>query len=124
MVGVGRYVRERGRPATAPRRPSPSPTTGRGRASGSALTQVLAGRAVEEGISAFTALLLADNDRMSALLGEVGRVEVVEREGDSVAVDVPIDAGVADDPGLRSVLRAVAVEPTALARAPGARPGE
>ena len=56
---------------------------------------------------------------MAALLGEVGRVEVVEREGDSVAVDVPIDRGVADDPGLRSVLRAVAVEPIELARAPG-----
>ena len=34
VVGVGRYVRERRgtTPATAPRRPSRSPTTGRGRA--------------------------------------------------------------------------------------------
>jgi RimJ/RimL family protein N-acetyltransferase len=117
VVGVGRYVREAGDKAEA------AVTVAddwQGKGLGSSITHVLAGRALEEGITCFTALLLADNDRMSALLGEVGSVEVKDRDGEAVSVDVPIDRGVASDPALRSVLRAVASDPAAIARQPGA----
>ena len=80
VVGVGRYVRE----GESTDRAEAAVTVAddwQGKGLGGALTQILAGRAVEEGISAFTALLLADNDQMAALLGEVGRVEVVEQGG-------------------------------------------
>ena len=82
VVGVGRYVRDtddRGRAEAA----VTVADDWQGKGLGGTLTQVLAGRAVEEGISALHGPALARNDQMSALLGEVGRVEVVEREGDS-----------------------------------------
>ncbi len=121
VVGVGRYVRE----AESPDRAEAAVTVAddwQGRGLGGALTRILGGRAAEEGVTAFTALLLAENDRMAGLLGEVGDVEVVDREGDAITVVVPIDSDVSGDPGLRSVLRAVAAEPIALARAPGPPP--
>jgi hypothetical protein len=83
---------------------------------------VLAGRALEEGISCFTALLLAENDEMLALLEGVGTSRVTGREGDAVQVEVPLAPELRKDPALRSVLRAVAATDGRLAAVPGDRP--
>jgi hypothetical protein len=56
---------------------------------------------------------------MTALLGEMGPVDVTDRDGDTVEVDVPLSPEVTGDPALRSVLRAVASTPIDLAKPPG-----
>ena len=116
LVGVGRYVREDGDRAEA------AVTVAddwQGRGLGSALTRVLAGRAIEEGIARFTALLLAQNNEMFGLLEAVGEVEVRENQGETLQVEVPLSPEVAKDPALRSVLRAVAATEGELAKPPG-----
>ena len=74
---------------------------------------------MEEGITCFTALLLADNAEMLGLLDAVGEVEVTAREGDAIQVRVPLAPDVVKDPALRSVLRAVAATDGGLAKNPG-----
>jgi GNAT superfamily N-acetyltransferase len=116
VVGVGRYVRE------SPDRAEAAVTVAddwQGKGLGTALTRVLAGRAVEEGITCFTALLLAENKEMVGLLAGVGEVEVTAREGEAIQVLVPLAPEVVKDPALRSVLRAVAATDGGLARTPG-----
>jgi GNAT superfamily N-acetyltransferase len=120
VVGVGRYVRD-GSGAGAEAAVTVADDW-QGRGLGMALTRVLAGRATEEGIDTFTALLLADNDAMIGLLEGIGSIRVLGREGDTVSVEVPLAAEVAGDPALRSVLRAVASTPIDLARPPGEAP--
>jgi RimJ/RimL family protein N-acetyltransferase len=117
-VGVGRYVREPGDPACA----EAAVTVGddwQGRGLGTALTRVLAGRAAQEGIERFTALLLADNEQIQGVLGSLGEVSVTDRDGGAVQVVVEIEHELTRDPALRSVLRAVAASGE-LARPPGA----
>jgi RimJ/RimL family protein N-acetyltransferase len=118
LVGVGRYVRD---PAHVDRAEAAVTVADdwQGKGLGTALTRILGGRAAEEGIDRFTALLLADNDAMVALLEDIGPVEVTDRERDTVEVDVPLSPEVTGDPALRSVLRAVATTPIDLAQAPG-----
>ena len=119
LVGVGRYVREDDEHAEA------AVTVAddwQGKGLGTALTRILAGRAAEEGIRTFTALLLAENDEMVGLLEGIGEVRVSDRAGEAIEVDVPLYSEVAEDPALRSVLRAVAGQPIELARAPGPEP--
>ena len=70
---------------------------------------------MEEGITCFTALLLADNTEMVGLLTGVGEVEVTAREGEAIQVEVPLAPEVVKDPALRSVLRAVAATDGRLA---------
>jgi RimJ/RimL family protein N-acetyltransferase len=118
LVGVGRYVRDPEHPDHAEAAVTVADDW-QGRGLGTALTRVLGGRAAEEGISHFTALLLADNDAMAALLEDMGPVQVTDSEGDTVEVDVPLAPDVTGDPALRSVLRAVATTPIDLARTPG-----
>ena len=116
LVGVGRYVREDGDRAEA------AVTVAddwQGLGLGTALTRVLAGRAVEEGIACFTALLLAQNREMFGLLEAVGEVKVRENQGETLQVEVPLSPEVAKDPALRSVLRAVAATEGELAKPPG-----
>ena len=116
LVGVGRYVREDDDRAEA------AVTVAddwQGRGLGTALTRVLAGRAVEEGIACFTALLLAQNKEMFGLLEAVGEVEVRENQGETLQVEVPLSPEVVKDPALRSVLRAVAATDGELAKPPG-----
>jgi RimJ/RimL family protein N-acetyltransferase len=116
MVAVGRYVREEGDRAEA------AVTVAddwQGRGLGTAVTRVLAGRAVEEGIRCFTALLLSQNNEMFGLLEAVGEVEVQEHQGETIQVQVPLSPEVVKDPALRSVLRAVAATDGGLAKPPG-----
>ena len=116
-VGVGRYVREgdgdRAEAAVT------VADDWQGKGLGTALTRVLGGRAVEEGISCFTALLLAENKEMVGLLTGFGHVEVTAREGEAIRVEVPLAPEVVKDPALRSVLRAVAATDGRLASMPG-----
>ena len=116
MVGVGRYVRDSDTTAEA------AVTVAddwQGLGLGTALTRILAGRASEEGLSAFTALLLAENDSMMGLFEGIGSVVVDDRGQGSMQVTIPLDSEVAEEPALRGVLRAVAGEPVQLARSPG-----
>jgi RimJ/RimL family protein N-acetyltransferase len=89
VVGVARYVRGEGTSAEA------AVTVGddwQGRGLGTALTSLLAGRALEEGIDRFTALLLAENKEMIALLESVGHVTVTGRDSGTLEVEVPLEA--------------------------------
>lgn len=116
-IGVGRYVREAGTDEAEAAVTVADSWQGLGL--GTALTRILAGRAVEEGISRFTALLLADNAEMIGLLEGVGHVHVTDREGETLQVVVPLAPDLVQDPALRSVLRAVAATDGRLASAPG-----
>jgi RimJ/RimL family protein N-acetyltransferase len=89
VVGVARYVRDEGTSAEA------AVTVGddwQGRGLGTALTSLLAGRALDEGIDRFTALLLAENKEMIALLESVGHVTVTGRDSGTLEVEVPLEA--------------------------------
>ena len=89
VVGVARYVRDDGTSAEA------AVTVGddwQGRGLGTALTSLLAGRALDEGIDRFTALLLAENKEMIALLESVGHVTVTGRDSGTLQVEVPLEA--------------------------------
>jgi RimJ/RimL family protein N-acetyltransferase len=89
VVGVARYVRDAGTTAEA------AVTVGddwQGRGLGTALTSLLAGRALDEGIDRFTALLLAENKEMIALLESVGHVTVTGRDSGTLQVEVPLEA--------------------------------
>jgi RimJ/RimL family protein N-acetyltransferase len=87
-VGVARYVRTEGSNAEA------AVTVlddWQGRGLGTALTSLLAERALEEGIDRFTAVLLAENKEMIALLESVGQVTVTGREAGTLNVEVPLE---------------------------------
>jgi RimJ/RimL family protein N-acetyltransferase len=89
VVGVARFVRDEGTSAEA------AVTVGddwQGRGLGTALTSLLAGRALDEGIDRFTALLLAENKEMIALLESVGHVTVTGRDSGTLQVEVPLEA--------------------------------
>jgi ribosomal protein S18 acetylase RimI-like enzyme len=116
-IGVGRFVREGDTDSAEAAVTVADDWQGLGL--GTALTRILAGRAMEEGITRFTALLLADNAEMIGLLDSVGSVDVAGHEGETLQVDVPLAPEVAQDPALRSVLRAVAATDGRLASAPG-----
>lgn len=117
VIAVGRFVREPGSSQAEAAVTVVDEWQGRGL--GTALTRILAGRAAEEGIDKFTALLLAGNEDMVGLLKGVGELEVTGREGEAIQVDVPLSPQVARDPALRSVLRAVASTGGDVARPPG-----
>ena len=57
---------------------------------GTLLLEVLSARAREEGITSFTALMLATNDEMMDLLRRLYQVRVVDREIGTVEIAVPI----------------------------------
>jgi len=87
-VGVARYVRTDAATAEA------AVTVAdewQGRGLGTALTSMLAERALEEGIDRFTAMVLAENRDMIELLESVGEVETREREGPTLTVEVPLE---------------------------------
>jgi GNAT superfamily N-acetyltransferase len=117
-VGVARYVRTDSGVAEAAVTVADS---WQGRGLGTALTGMLAERALEEGVGTFTAVLLADNREIVDLLGSVGSVAVTGREGGTIQVEVPLEP---DRPGagkgLYGVLRTVAGRAAALARPPWA----
>lgn len=105
-LGVARYVRT-GEPGTAEAAVAVVDDW-HGRGLGTALLQRLAARAREEGISWFTATLLAENREMRALLDELGHAEL-RNIGDGV-LEARVRLAVETGPGapLRSALRSAA----------------
>ena len=97
-VGVARYIRDRDRHDSAEIAVAVLEAW-QGRGVGKALLHGLADRAREEGISRFTALMLAHNTAMRHLLADLGATRVLSTGAGSVelAVDLP-----RDQPGARS----------------------
>ena len=84
-----------------------------GRGLGSALLELLTGRAREEGIRRFGALLLAENEDVLKLLQLLGPVHVVSREPGTVTVELALPPGGTGE-RLRSLIKLIAagkVEP-------------
>ena len=78
-----------------------------GRGLGTLLLEVISARAREEGITTFTALMLATNEEMIDLLKRLDPVRIIDREAGRVEVEVPIpQIGLA--PALRKVLQIAA----------------
>jgi len=91
-VGVARYVRDRERRDSAEIAVAVLESW-QGHGVGKALMRGLADRAREEGISRFTALMLAHNHPMRQLLAELGAIRVLGTGGGAVelAVDLARD---------------------------------
>ena len=117
-VGVARFVRCASRPDTAEAAVTVIDDW-QGRGVGTALLDLLAERAREEGLARFTALLLAENREMLELLDAIGSVRVVDRQSGTVEVEAelaPTGAG----PVLHGVLGASARGPVRLGVRPSA----
>jgi GNAT superfamily N-acetyltransferase len=102
-VGVARYVRDPVRPDTAELAVTVIDDW-QARGVGTLLVEVLSARAREEGITAFTALMLAGNADMLDMLSHIGPVRIVDQEAGTVEIEMQIPAiGLA--PALRKLLR-------------------
>jgi len=118
-VGVARYVRD---PARHERAEAAVTVIDdwQGRGLGTLLLELLAVRAREEGVTRFTALMLASNDEMMEVLENLGPVRVIDREAGTVEVEAPLPAdGLSAE--LRHLLKLTAETDTAV---PLATPGE
>jgi GNAT superfamily N-acetyltransferase len=105
-VAVARYVRNQAHPDSAEVAVTVIDEW-HGRGLGTLLLEVLCGRARAEGITRFTAMMLASNQQMLELLEGLGPVEVVDRDAGTVQLEIPIpDTGLA--PALRKLLRIAA----------------
>ena len=102
-VGVARYVRHRERRDAAELAVTVIDDW-QGRGVGTLLVEVLSARAREEGISSFTALMLAENADMMDMLSRLGPVRIVDQEAGTVEIEMPIpEVGLA--PALKKLLR-------------------
>jgi GNAT superfamily N-acetyltransferase len=88
-VGVARYVRSAEDPSRAEMAVAVTDDW-HGRGVGSQLLAALVDRARREGIHSFSALVLAENDQMLALLAELGAVRVLRRDQGSVELIVEL----------------------------------
>jgi GNAT superfamily N-acetyltransferase len=105
-VGVARYIRRRQRPGVAEVAVTVIDDW-QGRGLGTLLLKVISARAREEGITTFTALMLADNEEMMDLFERLGPVRIVDREAGSVEIEAQIPSiGLA--PALAKLLRIAA----------------
>ena len=77
-----------------------------GRGLGSVLLERLAERAREHGIERFEATLFTDNKAMLALFEQIGEVEVLSHQGQTIVIDVALSTE--DEGALRETLRAAA----------------
>jgi GNAT superfamily N-acetyltransferase len=103
-VGVARYVRSRERPHVA-EAAVVVVDDWQGRGLGGKLLRRLTARASENGIRVFTATLLASNEAMLTLLGQLGEIRVTRRDGPTIEVDVDLPVEL---PTLEHTLRAAA----------------
>lgn len=105
-VGVARFVRSEEDPQAAEIAVTVADDwQGRGLATG--LLELLADRAREEGISRFTALMLAENREMLDVMEALGDVKVVARESGTIDVEMDLpEIGVGAH--LRELLRSTA----------------
>lgn len=95
-----------------------------GRGVGTALVELLAARALEEGVSRFSALVLTTNADMIDLMQRLGSMRVITREGPAMELEADLRP-VGLHPGQRELLRESAdvrspVEPAGTL-VPGAR---
>jgi len=88
-IGVARYVRNRQRPDTAEVAVTVIDDW-QGRGVGTLLLEVICGRAREEGIRTFTAVLLATNQEMMDVFRALGPVRIVDHETGTVEIEMPI----------------------------------
>ncbi len=105
-IGVARYVRWSDRPQVAELAVTVLDEYQQ-RGLGTLLVRALAGRAREEGITAFSALMLASNHEMRELLESLGPVREVDRESGTVEVEIPIPE-VGFSPAVRKLLQVAA----------------
>jgi GNAT superfamily N-acetyltransferase len=111
-IGVARYVRDPNQPDAAEVAVTVIDDW-QGKGLGTLLLEVISARARAEGITRFTALMLAENTEMMDLLGELDRVRVVDRDLGTVEVEVPIPSvGLA--PALRKLIRIAAQHDVAV----------
>ena len=88
-----------------------------GRGLGTALCNLLAERARDQGIERFTALLLATNEQMHDVLASLGPARVISRDAGTVEVEVAIpERGIGEH--MAGVLRVVAGGAVELATPP------
>jgi GNAT superfamily N-acetyltransferase len=105
-VGLARYARQRDRPEVAERALTVIDDW-QGKGVGTLLLDVLCARAREEGITSFTALMLATNSTMMDLLEQLGPIRIVDREPCTVEVEVP-NPEVTVGPALKKLVRIAA----------------
>jgi GNAT superfamily N-acetyltransferase len=103
-VGVARFVRERRGSATAEVAVAVVDAW-QGRGLGGMLLERLAARAVEVGVTAFSASLLTENRAMLGLFGRLGRLEVRHDSGATMRIRVCLPV---DGTQLHDALRAAA----------------
>jgi GNAT superfamily N-acetyltransferase len=105
-IGVARYVRDQKRPEAAEVAVTVIDDW-QGRGLGTVLLEVISARAREEGITTFTALMLATNDQMMDLFKHLDPVQIIDREAGILEIEVPLPTvGVA--PTLKKLLRIAA----------------
>ena len=111
-IGVARYVRNPDRPEVAELAVTVIDDWQQ-RGVGTLLLEVISARAREEGITTFTALMLAANQEMMDLLKELDPMRIVDREAGTVEIEVPIPSvGLA--PNLRRLIRIAAQHDVAV----------
>lgn len=102
-IGVARYVRNRDRPETAEVAVTVIDDW-QGRGVGTLLLEAICGRAREEGIRTFTALMLATNQEMMDVFHGLGPVRIVDHETGTVEIELPVPT-VGVPPALRKLLQ-------------------
>ena len=116
-LGVARYVRNPERPDTAEVAVTVIDDW-QNRGLGAILLEMISARARQQGITSFTALMLAENQEMLDLLKELGPVQITHQAAGTVEIEVPLPAvGVA--PALRKLLRIAARHDVAVPIIPG-----
>ncbi len=88
-VGVARFIRCADRPDTAEAAVTVIDDW-QGRGVGTALLDLLADRAREEGVVRFTALLLAENRDMLEVLEAIGPLNVVDRQSGTIEIEAEL----------------------------------
>ncbi|HYB22780.1 MAG TPA: GNAT family N-acetyltransferase [Solirubrobacteraceae bacterium] len=102
-IGVARYVRDAERPDAAEVAVTVIDDW-QGRGLGTLLLEVISARAREEGITTFTALMLATNKEMMDVITALGPVRIVDQQTGTVEIEMPIPK-LGLSPTLKKLLR-------------------
>ena len=102
-IGVARYVRDSERPDAAEVAVTVIDDW-QARGLGTLLLEVISARAREEGITTFTALMLATNRKMMDVIKALGPVRIVDMEAGTVEIEMPIPK-LGLSPTLKKLLR-------------------
>jgi GNAT superfamily N-acetyltransferase len=111
-IGVARYVRTPERPLAAEVAVTVIDDW-QGRGLGTVLLDVISARARQEGITHFTALMLATNQQMMSLLEHLSEVRITDREAGTLEIETPIPP-IGLSPVLRKLLRLAAAQDVAV----------